>query len=177
MNGYQYEAVFSNTAGTSAAARHVDRGRRADGHRQPRSGERSSTRAASGTFMAAASGNPTPSVQWEVNTGSGYTDVTNAPITGAELQRRDHGTLTITGATATMNGYQYEAVFTNLAGAATEYAGRAHGRLRPCSRPATSRSPRAGRLVHGGQFPQPRYGAVGSEHGQRLQSGVQRRRV
>ena len=64
------------------------------------------------TFTAAASGNPAPSVRWEVNTGSGFTDLTD----GGVYSGSSTGTLTITGATPAMNGYQYEAVFTNAAG-------------------------------------------------------------
>ena len=48
------------------------------------------------TFTAAASGNPAPTVQWEVNTGSGYTNVTD----GGVYSGSSTGTLTITGATA-----------------------------------------------------------------------------
>ena len=67
------------------------------------------------TFTATASGTPTPTVQWEVNTGGGFADVSNGGVySGATT-----GTLTITGATATMNGYTYEAVFTNSVGSVT----------------------------------------------------------
>ena len=70
------------------------------------------------TFTAAASGIPTPTVQWEVNTGSGYTDVSDTGVySGATTDK-----LTITGATATMNDYQYEAVFTNSVSSATTTA-------------------------------------------------------
>ena len=61
------------------------------------------------SFTAAASGNPTPGVQWEVDTGSGYADLSD----GGVYSGSSTDTLTITGATATMNGYQYEAVFSN----------------------------------------------------------------
>ena len=64
------------------------------------------------TFTAAASGNPAPTVQWDVNTGSGLTSLTD----GSVYSGSSTGTLTITGATAGMNNYQYEAVFTNGVG-------------------------------------------------------------
>jgi len=62
------------------------------------------------TFTAAADGNPTPTVQWQVSTDGG---ATYSPISGA--------TSTTYGftATAVQNGYRYEAVFTNTAGSAT----------------------------------------------------------
>ena len=62
------------------------------------------------TFTAAASGSPTPTVQWEVSTNGG---ATFAPIAGATAA-------TYTFTTALSNsGNQYEAVFTNSAGSAT----------------------------------------------------------
>ncbi|WP_310964134.1 leucine-rich repeat protein [Nocardioides terrisoli] len=65
------------------------------------------------TFTAAASGIPTPTVQWQVNTGdgSGYTDIPDPTGTNA--------TLTLTDVTAAMNGNTYRATFTNSAGNAT----------------------------------------------------------
>lgn len=64
------------------------------------------------SFTATASGNPIPSVQWQVNTGSGWNNVS----TGSGGTTSTYTTpLTTTG----MNGYQYRAVFTNSAGSAT----------------------------------------------------------
>ena len=72
-------------------------------------------------FTAAASGNPAPTVQWEVNIGSGFLDLTDGAVYGGSSS----DTLTITAATAAMNGYQYEAVFSNGVGtAATTTAAR-----------------------------------------------------
>ncbi len=66
-------------------------------------------------FTATAGGNPSPTVQWQVNTGSGFTNLSNGGIySGATAT-----TLTITGATAAMSGYQYQAVFTNAIGSTT----------------------------------------------------------
>jgi YDG domain/MBG domain (YGX type) len=59
--------------------------------------------AASAIFTAAASGSPAPTVQWQVNTGSGFTNIGGATST----------TLTISNPTVAMSGYQYQAVFTN----------------------------------------------------------------
>jgi hypothetical protein len=69
---------------------------------------------ATATFTAAASGFPTPGVQWYVNAndGAGFT-----PISGATST-----TLTLTNAGTSQNGYSYEAVFTSSAGAITTTA-------------------------------------------------------
>jgi streptogramin lyase len=63
------------------------------------------------TFTAAASGFPIPTVQWQVSTNNGlnFTPLTNGGVYSGVTTT----TLTITGATASMTGYVYEAVFTN----------------------------------------------------------------
>jgi hypothetical protein len=66
------------------------------------------------TFTASASGHRTPTVQWYVSTNGGNTF--NA-INGATST-----TLNVTNVTAAMNGYRYEAVFTNASGSATTSA-------------------------------------------------------
>jgi hypothetical protein len=58
------------------------------------------------TFTAAATGNPTPTVQWQVNTGSGWADVTDG--TGATTN-----SYTTAALTSAANGYQYRALYTN----------------------------------------------------------------
>jgi Bacterial Ig domain/Immunoglobulin I-set domain/The GLUG motif len=67
------------------------------------------------TFTAAATGNPTPTVQWQQSTGSGasFTNIAGAAST----------TYSLTTA-ASQNGYQYRAVFTNTAGTATTTAAK-----------------------------------------------------
>jgi hypothetical protein len=65
------------------------------------------------TFMAAASGTPTPTVEWQVSTDMGATFTTVAAATST--------TLTFS-TTLAQNGYQYRAVFTNGAGSATTAA-------------------------------------------------------
>ncbi|MGO4708985.1 hypothetical protein AB4Y90_07685, partial [Chryseobacterium sp. 2TAF14] len=65
------------------------------------------------TFSITASG--ATSYQWYQNSGSGFVALTNiAPFSGVTTN-----TLTITGATGAMNGYQYRCVATNSAGSAT----------------------------------------------------------
>ncbi|MBI1803716.1 MAG: HYR domain-containing protein, partial [Ignavibacteria bacterium] len=55
------------------------------------------------TFTASASSTPSPTVQWQVNTGSGFTNIPGATST----------TLSFT-TSASQNGYQYRAVFSNV---------------------------------------------------------------
>ncbi|MDX2033570.1 MAG: M12 family metallo-peptidase, partial [Blastocatellia bacterium] len=57
------------------------------------------------TFTAAATGSPTPTVQWQVSTDGGNSF--------ADLPGATSGTLTLTGVTLSQNGYRYRAVFTN----------------------------------------------------------------
>jgi uncharacterized repeat protein (TIGR01451 family) len=68
---------------------------------------------ATATFTAAASGSPTPTVQWEVSTNGGSTWANVAGATNT--------TLSFT-TTASQNGNQYRAVFTNSCGSATTTA-------------------------------------------------------
>jgi len=58
---------------------------------------------ASVSFTAAASGSPTPTVQWQQDTGSGFSNIGGAT----------NATLTINNPTVAMSGTQYRAVFTN----------------------------------------------------------------
>ncbi len=60
------------------------------------------------TFSAAASGNPTPSVQWQVSAdgGANFSDIGGATSTS----------ITVTKPTVSMSGYKYRAVFTNTCG-------------------------------------------------------------
>ncbi len=59
------------------------------------------------SFSAAASGDPAPSLQWQVNAGTTWTDIPGATVSP----------LTFT-ASFDQNGNQYRAVFTNCAGSA-----------------------------------------------------------
>ncbi len=118
QNGYQYEAVFSNGVGgnatTNAAQLTVDFAPIV--MTQPAN----QTTNAGGTavFTAAASGNPAPTVRWQVNTGGGFTNL----LDGGVYSGSATSTLTITGATAAMSGYSYQAVFTSVAGTTTANA-------------------------------------------------------
>ncbi|MHB1134208.1 MAG: beta strand repeat-containing protein [Chloroflexota bacterium] len=108
MSGNQYKAVFSNAAGSATS--------------NPAtltintlpvvtSNPTDQTVAAGGTatFTAAATGNPTPTVRWQVLTptsGGTWVNVDGATST----------TLTLGNVTVAMNGYRYLAIFTNAAG-------------------------------------------------------------
>jgi Peptidase A4 family len=66
------------------------------------------------TFIAAASGDPTPSVQWQVSADGGSTWINIAGATSTSYQ--------LTTFYSGNNGYEYRAVFTNPAGSATTNA-------------------------------------------------------
>jgi alpha-tubulin suppressor-like RCC1 family protein len=68
----------------------------------------------SATFEAAASGNPAPTVQWEVSTDAGSTW---SPVALATTDR-----FTIASAKTSESGHEYRAVFTNASGSATTRA-------------------------------------------------------
>ena len=113
QNGYKYRAVFTNSLGsatTTAATLTV--------HFAPivltNPTNQTVTAGQNATFTAAAIGNPTPTVQWQVSTngGSSYTNIAGATS----------ATLTLTNVTASQNGYKYRAVFTNSVGTATTTA-------------------------------------------------------
>ncbi len=113
QNGSEYEAVFTNSVGTattSAATLTVNYAPTVT------SSPTSQTVNAGVTtsFTATANdGNPTPTtVQWQVNTGSGFTNLSNSGVYGGITT----DTLTITGVTPGLNGAQYQAVFSNAAG-------------------------------------------------------------
>jgi hypothetical protein len=81
------------------------------------------------TFTASATGNPTPTVQWQQSTngGSNWTNISGASST----------TYTISAVTASRNGYLYRAVFTNSVGSATTAAAT----LTVLSAPAVTTNP------------------------------------
>ncbi|EDY18045.1 Immunoglobulin I-set domain protein [Chthoniobacter flavus Ellin428] len=111
-NGKKYRAVFTNASGsaTSTAATLTVN------FAPSVTTNPSSTTVNSGataSFTAAASGNPSPTVQWQVSTdgGSSFNNVSGATST----------TLSFTTA-AGDNGKKYRAVFTNSVGSATSTA-------------------------------------------------------
>ena len=117
MNGYEYEAIFGNTlsgAGSTSTATTTAGTLTVDFASAVATNPTNQTVTAGNnhSFTASATGNPTPSVEWIFSSNAGLTfgDVTNGGVySGATTS-----TLSITGATAAMNGYLYEAVFTNM---------------------------------------------------------------
>jgi hypothetical protein len=73
----------------------------------------------SATFTAAASGVPTPTVQWRLSTNGGATFTNDTTDAGNTT-----GTLTVAGTTLAESGYQYRAVFRSTAGEATSTAAK-----------------------------------------------------
>ena len=112
QNGDEYEAVFSNSLGSAtstAATLTVETVPTVT--TQP--SDQTVLAGATATFTAAASGNPTPSVQWMVSTDSGasFNDISGATSPSYSLTP-----------TIAQNGDEFEAVFTNAAGSATTTA-------------------------------------------------------
>lgn len=112
QNGYQYRAVFTNTsstATTTAATLSV----LANVAVTTNPANASVQAGATATFTAAASGNPAPTVQWQVSTDNGTTFSNVAGATSTSLSfTTDVG----------QNGYQYRAVFGNGSTTATSSA-------------------------------------------------------
>ena len=104
MVGFQYRCLLSNacTAPFNSTPATLTVGVTATLNAQP-----NSTNACTGTtttFSIDATG--ATSFQWQVNSGSGFADITNStPYSGATT-----GTLTITGVTAGMNNFQYRCI-------------------------------------------------------------------
>jgi hypothetical protein len=112
LSGTQYQAIFSNGAGftatTSAATLTVETGPAVT------SPPTSMTINAGGaaTFSVVGTGSPTPTVQWQVSTNGGktFSNLAKGSYYGTSVTSP---TLTITGATAAMSGYEYRAVLSS----------------------------------------------------------------
>ena len=101
----QYHAVFTNTYGnstTSAATLTVQYAPSIT--TQPANTTINDGQSA--TFTAAATGNPTPTVQWQLNTGSGWANVAD----GTGGTTNSYTTVALSSA---QTGYQYRALYTN----------------------------------------------------------------
>jgi len=75
--------------------------------------------AGSASFVSAASGDPVPTVQWQVSTdgGGSFSNLSNgAQGDGSMVGGATTGTLTISNTQADQNGVQYRALFSNPAG-------------------------------------------------------------
>lgn len=111
MDGYQFKAIFTNASGsaTTNAATLTVSGVLAAPIVTANPTDQAVTVGATATFTAAASGNPTPTVQWEQDIDSTWT-----PISGATS-----ASFTTPSTTLAMHYTQYRAVFTNSEGTAT----------------------------------------------------------
>jgi hypothetical protein len=113
QNGYRYRAVFTNSAGTATttvATLTVQTPPAVTTNPV----NRTVTAGQSTTMTAAATGNPTPTVQWQLSIDGGTTFSNIAGATSV--------TLTLSAATATQNGYRYRAMFASAVGTATTSA-------------------------------------------------------
>jgi hypothetical protein len=108
-SGNEYRAVFSNgvspAATSNPATLNVNAGVKEAPAVTKQPENQAVTEPANATFTAEASGNPVPSVQWEVSTNKG---ATFAPIAGKTTD-----TLTIEGTSVSESGNEYRAVFAN----------------------------------------------------------------
>ncbi len=110
MDGYKFRAVFKNSTGTAtseAATLHILN----PPHIEQQPLNKTVTEGESAEFHSTATGNPTPTVQWELSTDGG---ASFAPIEGATNER-----LTVPSTTPSESGYRYRAVWTNLGGSVT----------------------------------------------------------
>ena len=175
MNGYQYEAVFTNSLGSGDHhGGHADRPDAPTSRRSPASQTVAAGR--HGELHGGGQRQPDAQVQWEVNTGSGYTNLSD----GGVYSGSSTDTLTITAATAAMNGYQYEAVFSNTAGTPTTTAATLTVETPRRDRAARPADGAAGGTVDASRrrpaaTPRPR--AVGGQHRQRLHDAYRRGRL
>jgi len=88
------------------------------------------------TFSVLANSTATINYQWQVNTGSGFTNLSN----GGVYSGVNTSTLSITGATTTMNGYTYQVVTTSV-GACNPTATSASALLTVNAAPAITTQP------------------------------------
>ncbi len=144
MNGDEFQCVFSNAANlsatTSVATLTVDYTPTVTTSPQSQSVHVGATV----TFMAAATdGNPTPTmIQWQINTGSGFTNLTD----GNGFSGVNTGTLTITSAAGVMNGDQFQCVFSN---AANLSATTSSATLNVSSPPTVTKNPQSQKVAVG----------------------------
>ena len=73
-------------------------------------GDQNITEGDNATFTASASGNPAPTYQWQENSGSGWSDISDGGVySGAAT-----ATLTLTNVLLSMDGYQYRCLASNI---------------------------------------------------------------
>ncbi len=102
MSGYQYRVIVTGTVGAPVTSNVATLTVICTPAISSQPGDRAIAAGANTTFSVTASSNL--AYQWKVNTGSGFTNVNNVGVYSGATS----ATLTITGATAPMNGYVYE---------------------------------------------------------------------
>lgn len=115
-NGYEYRAVFTNSAGSAssdpATLTVTEPPSPPSITTQPMNGAVVS--GGSVTFSAAATGYPTPTVQWQTSTDGGNT--------WGDLAGQTSGSYTLNTATQAENGWEFRAVFSNTSGSVSSNA-------------------------------------------------------
>ncbi len=112
MNSYEYQCLASNSVASNAVTITVTAANVAPSFAGGQPLNQMVTAGYTTTFTVTASGNPAPTYQWQVltNGGSVWSNLTEtAPYSGITT-----GTLTITGATVAINGYQYRCLASNF---------------------------------------------------------------
>jgi hypothetical protein len=144
--GFEYRAVFTNSAGsaTTSAAMLTVTPPPTNGLAPVVTTEPVSESVLSGataSFSAAASGTPTPSVQWQVSTNGGSVWSGVAGATSASFAFT---------ATTGETGFEYRAVFTNSAGSATTAPATLTVTTSPASAPTITLQPVSQTVAAGG---------------------------
>jgi hypothetical protein len=116
LSGREYRAVFTNSvsSATSTAATLTVSPKSEAPKVTTNPVSKAVTAGATTTFTAAATGVPTPPVQWQVSTNAGATFANDTTDAGNTT-----GTLTVASTTTALSGRQYRAVFTNATASAT----------------------------------------------------------
>jgi hypothetical protein len=105
-NGKQYRAIFSNGVGSAATTNTATLTVQFAPSISTQPTNTTINDGQTATFTAAATGNPTPTVQWQVNTGSVWANVAD----GTGGTTNSYTTVALTSA---QTGYQYRALYTN----------------------------------------------------------------
>ncbi|MFM2338020.1 MAG: hypothetical protein RL115_1213 [Bacteroidota bacterium] len=111
MNGYQYRCIVTGQCGnTTSNAATLTVNTAPTVTTNPTSASICSSNTIS--FTAAGGGSPAPGFQWQVNTGSGFSNISGA----------NSATYTTPATTIGMSGYQYQCVLSNTCGTVTTAA-------------------------------------------------------
>jgi predicted secreted protein len=143
LNGAHYRVLATNVVDTATSAAATLTVQTAPSITTPPA-NRTINAGQTTTFVVVAEGNPAPTYQWQVSTngGTSFTNLTDvAPYSGTTS-----ATLTITAASASLNGAQYRVVATNVVDAATSAAATLTVQTAP-----SVTTPPANRTINAGQ--------------------------